>query len=134
MGTDVLKFLDPLNPRHPRLISLFPLSGLGVLRSGTFRRLRGSRREKDPIEDGCGYGRKENDRQQGVLRGNWIQANAGVGGAPSWRCASDFEIEIGLEFSRHRVAAYRVRCDKKKLLPRQAPTFSAVRRGEFINN
>ena len=47
---------------------------------------------------------------------------------------SDFQFEIGIEFRRHRAAAHRVRCGRtaffeRKLLPRQPPTFSALRKG-----
>lgn len=130
--------LSPVESGGAAVDPLMSLSWLRVCRRGIFGGLRGGRREKDPIKDGCRHRRKENDRQQGVLGRERVQANAGVGGTPSWKIASDFQREIGLEFSRHS-AAHRIRCEKtaffqRKLLPRQIPTFSAVRRGEFINN
>lgn len=110
---------------------LLGLSGLGVLRLRTFRRFRGRRREKNPIEDGRRERRKENDRQQGISRGNRSQPNRIV------TRSQPRSPEIGLSFRKHTAGAHRHRCEKtacfqRKLLPRQIPVFSAVRRLGFI--
>ena len=133
MGTDVLNFQVPASAQSASsaVDQLFPLSWLGVLCLGTLGRWWGSRREKDPIEDGRCQRRKENDRQQGISRGKGIQPDRIVGRS------LPRGLEIGLEIRKHRAAAHRLRCEKtafsqRKLLPRQIPAFSAVRRGGFI--
>jgi len=132
--------IGTIGPRVCRLSGLLSRCWLGCRdcsraggwRRGIFGRLRGSRREKDPIEDGGRYRGKENDRQQGVFRGKRIQPNRIVGRSlPRGP-------EIGLEFRKHRAAAHRVRCEKtacfqRKLLSRQISTFSALRRGGFLS-
>ena len=89
--------LSPVESGGEAVDQLLPLRGLSVWRRGTFRRFRGRRREKDPIEDGRRQRRKENDREQGIARGNRIEPDGFVGRS---RLRG---LEIGLEFRKHKL-------------------------------
>ena len=106
--------LPPVEFRSAAVDQLIPRSRLGVCRGGIIGCLLGSRRGKDPIEHGCRQHRKENDRQQGILRGNRIQTNLVV----SRLLLRPFQ--FGIEFGKHNPAAHRVRPEGTGTLPEKA--------------